>query len=423
MSCTDGQRIVDAPTTEQREQLLSGRRVALAGKLASMSRRDADRLIRDHGGVLAEAVDADADLLVVSDEASDLGRLAADAGWFSDDIRAAWQQGQLEIVRESEFWSRLGLVDAGEGVARLYTPAMLAELLRVPVAAIRRWHRKGHLRATREVSRLPYFDFEEVRVARKLADLLAAGCSSSLIDRKLAELARLCPHLSRPLTDVALVVEGRGLYIRRGDSLSEPSGQLLIDFETLAEPATRDADAAPVAVSFAAAGDDEERTLLHPETSASWSVEDLRSLAADLEERGGRHEAIEIYRSILVSGEFTAEDHFFLAELLYRAGDLAAARERYYVAIELDEDYVEARANLGCVLAELGELPLAEAAFRGALACHPDYADAHFHLARLLDRMQQRHEASNHWRRFLDLAPASPWANEARDRVAGTPSQ
>ena len=87
-----------------------------------------------------------------------------------------------------------------------------------------------------------------------------------------------------------------------------------------------------------------------------------------------------------MSGDFTAEDHFSLAELLYRCGDLAAARERYYAAIELDENYVEARANLGCVLAEQGEHALAEAAFRGALEYHADFADAHFHLARLLDR-------------------------------------
>ena len=136
---------------------------------------------------------------------------------------------------------------------------------------------------------------------------------------------------------------------------------------------------------------------------------------------GNSGQAIEVYRAILVSGESTADDHFALAELLYRTGDLAAARERYYVAIELDEDYVEARANLGCVLAELGELPLAEAALRGALAYHPDYADAHFHLARLLDRVEQRKEASKHWRKFLDLAPASPWADEARDRAAMPP--
>lgn len=409
-------------TTEQHERMLEGRRVVLAGKLASMSRREADKLIRDHGGLPAATVDAETDVVVVSDETTDLAALAAGASWFDAVTRSAWQEGKLEVVRESEFWARLGLVDSGEGVARLYTPAMLAELLRVPVAAVRQWHRKGHLRATREVRRLPYFDFEEVRIARKLAQLLAAGCSLALIDRKLDELARLCPQVARPLSDVALVVEGRGLYVRRGENLAEPSGQLLIDFDPSAEPASPEADAttAPVAIAIARTGD-EDALPLAGETS-TWPVDDLRSLAADLEERGERSQAIETYRSVLISGEFTAEDHFFLAELLYRAGDLSAARERYYAAIELDEDYVEARSNLGCVLAELGEQSLAEAAFRGALAYHPDYADAHFHLARLLDRIERRHEAAKHWRRFLDLAPASPWANEAHDRIGGTPS-
>ena len=105
-------------------------------------------------------------------------------------------------------------------------------------------------------------------------------------------------------------------------------------------------------------------------------------LAGDREFR--RRFRQEVAAARLVSGRFTAEDHFSLAELLYRSGDLAAARERYYAAIELDEEYVEARANLGCVLAEGGEHALAEAAFRGALRYHPDFADARFHLARLL---------------------------------------
>jgi tetratricopeptide (TPR) repeat protein len=106
-----------------------------------------------------------------------------------------------------------------------------------------------------------------------------------------------------------------------------------------------------------------------------------------------------------------------LAELLYQTGDLSAARERYYVAIELDEDFVEARSNLGCVLDELGEAALAQAAFRGALEYHPDYADAHYHLAKLLDRVDRAAEASRHWQLFMNLAPASPWADEARERI------
>ena len=87
------------------------------------------------------------------------------------------------------------------------------------------------------------------------------------------------------------------------------------------------------------------------------------------------------------------------------------------MVIEMDEDYVEARANLGCVLAETGELELAEAAFRGALDFHHDYPDVHYHLARTLDDLGSEEEAEIHWRTFLSLAPDSPWAEEARARI------
>ena len=97
--------------------------------------------------------------------------------------------------------------------------------------------------------------------------------------------------------------------------------------------------------------------------------------------------------------------------------DLAAARERYYMAIELDEDYVEARANLGCVLAELGEKELAISAFQGALAYHDAYPDVHYHLGRILDEVGRSDEATVHWQSFLRLAPTSPWADEARERL------
>ena len=73
--------------------------------------------------------------------------------------------------------------------------------------------------------------------------------------------------------------------------------------------------------------------------------------------------------------------------------------------LELDEDYVEARANLGCVLAETGYPDSAIAAFEGALARHPEYADAVFHLARTLDDAGHQQEALNYWRLFLTWLP------------------
>ena len=75
------------------------------------------------------------------------------------------------------------------------------------------------------------------------------------------------------------------------------------------------------------------------------------------------------------------------------------------------------RASLGCVLVELGQTQLALAAFHGALEHHADYPDVHFHLARLLDELDQPEQAEPHWQTFLDLAPKSPWAEEARQRL------
>jgi tetratricopeptide (TPR) repeat protein len=389
----------------------------LVGKLASMSRREAERLIREAGGQLADRADDGVDLIIAGDETADAKRLAADRELFDDEVRARIAAGAGEVLHESDLLAQLGLLDSGHGIQRLYTPAMLAELVRVPVAAIRQWHARGALRAKRKVRKLAYFDFEEVRVAQKLAQLLEAGCSLSAVNRKLESLSRMLADPPRPLADPAVVVEGRRLVVQRDEGLAEPSGQLLIDFDAVKLDAAE--DTGPIAIPFVAqealrhSSSDRDRAS-HPQ-----AAEDLRALAAELEGSGQHQQASEVYRAILFSGESTAEDHFALAELLYLNNDLSGARERYYVAIELDEDFVEARSNLGCVLAEQGETGLAEAAFRGALEYHPDYADAHYHLARLLDRAQRSAEASRHWQLFMNLAPASPWADEARERLVG----
>src|SRR3954447_179332 len=181
---------VGGSTIQQHEKSLSGRRVLIAGKLASMPRREAEQLIREHGGELVERGGALANLVVIADDA-DPKRVASDGQFFDDNSRQRIAAGDIELLRESEFWARLGLLDSGHGIERLYTAAMLAELVRVPVAAVRQWHRRGVLQAQCEIRRLVYFNFEEVRVARKLAQLLHGGCSLAGVNRKLETLSRV----------------------------------------------------------------------------------------------------------------------------------------------------------------------------------------------------------------------------------------
>jgi tetratricopeptide (TPR) repeat protein len=226
-------------------------------------------------------------------------------------------------------------------------------------------------------------------------------------------LARLCPHVGRPLAQLSVIVEGKEILLRQGDGLVEPGGQLRFDFaaaEVDEHPSVKDVQATGAEASCDVAPQHAETAPL----ATAASPAELAALAAHYEEEGELETAVDLCRAAMSAGGPKPELCFQLAELLYRRGDLAGARERYFVAIELDEDYVEARANLGCVLAELGQHDLARAAFEGALAFHPDYSDVHFHLAGLLDAIGHRAAAADHWRAFLRLAPTSPWADQAR---------
>ncbi len=294
-------------------------------------------------------------------------------------------------------------------IQRLFTPAMLADLLGVPVAIVRRWYRRKLLASAQEVRRLPYFDAEELATAQRLAQLTRAGVSPADIEKKVADLARLLPGIPRPLLHPAVIIQGPAILVRQGDGLIEAGGQLRFDFDEASLPPSVAAE--PPAAPAQAVG------VLRSLEDVSVSAEQMRTLAAELEDAGRFSDAADLQRAAMAAAGPDAEGCFQLAELLYRQGDLNGARERYYMAIELDEEYVEARVNLGCVLAETGRRDLALAAFEGALRYHADYADAHYHLARTLDEMGHRLTGQQHWRRFLALAPDSPWAAEASERL------
>lgn len=386
--------------------ILAGQRVAFLGKLGGVTKREAQQLVREHGGIPIAQCDTSANVIVIGAEVFPLDE---EESLLDEDVRRLAGEGKLEIISETQFWERLGWVDHERLVRRLYTPAMLAGLLGVPVSTIRRWHRRGLIVPAREVHRLPYFDFQEVATARRLAQLLAAGASPAAVEKKLAALSRYVPQVERPLAQLSVIVEGKQILLRQGEGLVEPGGQLRIDFDALEESQVGDAGA----------GETPTVSLVDylAERQVCVTPEQMLAAAASHEEQGQLEAAVDLCRAALAAGGPRAETCFQLAELLYRRGDVSAARERYFMAVELDENFVEARANLGCILAETGDPELAIAAFQGALACHADYPDVHYHLARTLDDLARPAAAEDHWREFLRLAPDSPWADEARMRL------
>ena len=388
-------------------------RICFVGKLGGMSRRDVHRIVRQQGGLPIERCELPLDWVVLGADELPLG----DEDGLDETVRDAAASGQVEILTETQFWQRLGWGENEQHVRRLYTPAMLAQLLNVPVSVVRRWHRRGLIVPSREVHRLPYFDFQEVATARRLAELLSAGATPAAIERQLAQLAQLVPEVERPIAQLSVIVEGRGLLLRQGEGLVEPGGQMRFDFPEEAPPGSDAVADDPAATAATRPPAIPIRDWLAQRHEPLPTCEELVAAASELEDDGQVVDAIATYRLALAVGGPRPELCFRLAELLYMSGDVTAARERYSMAIEMDENYVEARANLACVLVETGQTELAIAAFQGALRSHPDYPDVHYHLANLLDRCGDETTARHHWERFLALASESPWADEARERL------
>ena len=412
------------PTHPSIADPIAGRRVAFVGKLGGVNRKEARSVVRRLQGTMVDPIDESVDLIVVGADVFPIGepeRLLDDA------IMKAVAEQKITVISETQFWQITGVVEQESDVGKLHTPAMLAELLQVPVTTIRRWHRRGLITPTRQVKKLPYFDFEEIASARRIAALVAAGVNSTQIEKQLSQLADLYPDSQRPLSQLSIIVEGRKVLLRQGEGLVEPSGQKRLDFDAADPEDDLVSDQMPATISFVSAAENNQRTNGQVgETSVDFdfgsggglqSKTSFLKLAIELEDEGQFQSAIDVYRSLSLAQGPSADVSFRMAELLYQVNDLAAARERYSMAVEFDDAFVEARANLGCVLVELGQTELALATFEGALEHHPDYPDVHFHLARLLDEIGSERKAWQHWARFLELTPNGPWADEARLRI------
>jgi len=285
---------------------------------------------------------------------------------------------------------------------------MFAELLEVSPAMVRQWHRRGWLRESEVVKKLAYFALTELLPAKRLAQLAKNGLPNAEIAKKLDALLVLFPGIDRPIAALDLRIDGRDIFLTKENKLVDTVGQELFDFANMpAQAKEYSFSQLDLAFDFV-----HEPLSPHSLTSSGQppDKDELCRMAWHFEEQGQLEQAVELFRAALAAGSPDASICFQLAELLYRLDDKTAARERYYMAIEMDENFVEARAGLGCVLAETGDLELAVSAFQGALLHHPDYADVHYHLGRTLQKLGKPIEAGHHLERFRELMPNSPWA-------------
>lgn len=389
---------------------LQGERVAFTGTLASMTHRQASQLAETHGGSASQHVSKQTTMLVIGEEGWPLEADGTPSVKLQQANRLRDEGLPIRIVSESDWLGILGLHDRIEEVRRHYTPAMLSQMLDVPVSVIRGWEHSGLIRPVKQVLRLAYFDFREVASARRLHELLKSGVARRQITDSLKHLKHWLGGTERPLAQLELLADDGELVYRDETGPVDPrSGQRLFDFDSPA-PAGSDAES-PATLSIPEPKLDEQ---------VSWSAEDWFRIANRHLEEDRLAEAVEAFRCCLLDWSDHAEIHFQLADTLFRQNNLAGALERYHIAVELEPNYLEAWTQLGCVYAEREEWEPALHAYRIALDLHPDYPDAHWHLAHALQRQGNKAAARPHWETYLKFDQRGPWADIARQHLEAT---
>lgn len=384
---------------------LAGERVAFTGTLASMTHRDAHARVVENGGVAGEHVSRQTSMLVIGEEGWPLEPDGKPSVKLQYAERLNAEGLDIRIVRESEWLGFVGLDGRRGELHRRCTPAMLSQMLDISVHEIRRWERSGLIKAVAHVCRLPFFDFQEVAGARRLADLVDAGVPVREIQASLARLESVMGVGSRPLAQLDILAADKHLLYRDAEGrLKTTAGQRLFDFDG---PPPADA---PV-------GETISLPVREVPSRDDWTARDWFEEGRRLADAGELAPAIESFRMSLLDDHDAPEVQFHLAEAQYRQGNVHAALERYHVATELDHNYLEAWTQIGCLLAELDRLAEAIDAFDVAIDIHPDYPDAHLHKAESLHQAGRTAEAVPHWQKYLEFDQTGPWAEAARKRL------
>jgi tetratricopeptide (TPR) repeat protein len=365
------------PDTAQGQ--LAGQAVALSGRLASMSRKDARALVARLGGIPVDDVSAKTTMLVIG---AAHGQGEKDAAHDGDDeknqkIRRAKainarEPGRIRILDEEEFCRLAGVPSPNELRQHWYAVhdilVMYPRLREDHLHCLQKWNL---IRPALRTGGETYFSFPDLTVIRQAH----------------AELERGAPFRS--------VL--RSLQASR-------EGQLSFDFWLEAEPAK------VIRLMRSAPGNE-------PQGIDTSAAEDFFRSASALDDGDPRSqaEASRGYRRALEIDPHLVPALINLANIHYVQEHLPEAEALYERAIALDPSLFEAHFNLGNVLHDVGRLEEARAAYDAALGLNADYAEAHFYMAVTLEKLGRSQQARMHWRRYRELAPDGEWVQLASE--------
>lgn len=273
---------------------------------------------------------------------------------------------------------------------KLYDQREISRLLGISEGRVRYWDRKGLIPHREKTRGALWFDFQALVAFRTVRELRRQGVSLGRIRKCVEKLRQLMPELKQPLAEVRLSIQRDRIILGKNRVKFTPEGQRCLDFD----------------------GWENQPISLPAETH-----EVLFFQALEDEEAGRLSEARQKYETILAARPDHVDALVNLGNLLYVAGSETGAAASYLQALSFNPDHVEGNYNLANLLEERGELASAAIFYRKAIQGDPEFADAHFNLAMVLEGIGDGPGARSHWQRYLELNPASQWADYIKKRL------
>ena len=278
-----------------------------------------------------------------------------------------------------------------------YSRADLLRILRLTQRQLAAWEKADLIPVAEAYS---FFDLLQIK---KVRDLCARRVRPAVIRQSLQAMQKQVAGMENPLLEAGAYTTGHRVAFRHEGKLFEPiAGQFVMDFSA------------------------NDKVISH--SVPNQGPELVENDAADLFSRGialeenpnTQPEAIATYMKVLDLEPNHPAAHINLGTLYYNRQDYAQAERHYRSAIEIDPRYALAHFDLGNVLDETGRVQEAIQTYKTALQLAPTYADAHYNLALAYEKIREPRKAIRHWRAYVKLDTASPWAIHARNQVQRT---
>jgi tetratricopeptide (TPR) repeat protein len=356
---------------------LKNARVAFTGKLASMTRQEAVRIVLAAGGKTTDSISRSTSTLVVGM----CGWPLLPDGQISDKLRRAEKlvrNGyEIRIVSELVFLQLAELAERQCELWKAYSKTEVCRLLNIQPETLQRWEQFGLV-----YSHNGLYDFQDLVSLQTICELVGHGVKPETVAQSLQGLASVLPGTERPLAQLKIVVEHpKSILADFGQYRLSPGGELFFNFENEAQ----------------------SKAAVIPLSSEDFGAQGWFERGQVFEEQGRLQDAENAYRGAIRNRSLFPEAHFNLGNVLLELGRPDAAEEAFRSATAQDPAFAAAWYNLAHAQEENERLAEAIGSLQTALKLSPEYADAHFNLAICLEKVGRLRDAVRHWSAYQEL--------------------